>query len=151
MRLKSRKFANNEKGMTLIEIMIVLAILAGIASILVTTVTGRLKKARMQQAKIQISEYMKQLDMYMTDCGNYPETDYGLNALVEQPQDGSCPNWGPEPYLKASGRDDGKWLDPWGGEYYYEKINGDYVILSFGADRREGGTGENADISSDEI
>lgn len=145
MRLKSRKFANNEKGMTLVEIMIVLAILAGIMSILVTTVTGRLKKARIQQAKIQISEYMKQLDMYMTDCGSYPESDYGLEALVEQPQDGSCPNWGPEPYLKKVD------TDPWGGQYYYEKVNGNFVIISFGADRREGGTGENADINSDEI
>lgn len=145
MRLNPQRTVNNEKGMTLVEIMIVLAILAGIASILVTTVTSRLKKARIQQAKIQMSEYMKQLDMYMTDCGSYPESENGLEALVEQPKDGSCPDWGPEPYLKKVSK------DPWNHEFYYEKINGNYLIISFGADGREGGQADNEDISSDKI
>lgn len=145
MRSKSQKFVKNEKGMTLVEIMIVLAILAGIAGVLVNTVVGRLKKAKIQQAKIQMSEYMKQLDMYMTDCGSYPEVEYGLQALVEQPQDGSCPDWGPEPYVKKVDK------DPWNREFFYDKVNGNYLIISYGADGREGGSGENADIYSDQI
>jgi general secretion pathway protein G len=142
MSLKNLLRLRNEKGMTLIEIMIVMAILGGLIAILAGQVMGRMKKAKIQQAKIQIAEYGKSLDMYFTDCNQYPTTDEGLNALVTAPS--SCSNWGPDPYLKKVSK------DPWGGEYVYEFTGNSYVLKALGSDRREGGTGDAADVSSEQ-
>ncbi len=133
----------NNKGMTLLEIMIVLVILGSIAAILAGQVMGRLKTAKIRQAKIQIGEYGKALDMYFTDCNGYPTTEEGLNALVTAPP--SCSNWGPDPYLKKVNR------DPWNGEFAYESQGNAYVLRSLGSDRREGGSGDAADISSENL
>lgn len=128
------------KGMTLIEIMIVLAILGGLIAVLVTTVMGRFKAAKIREAKIQISEVSKALDMFYTDCNFYPKS---LQSLVTA--DSDCANWGPDPYLKKMPK------DPWGSTLVYELDNGSYVLKSLGADRREGGSGAAADISSDNM
>jgi general secretion pathway protein G len=132
----------NNKGMTLLEIMIVLMILGSLAVILVNQVMGRLKTAKIRQAKIQISEYGKALDMYYTDCNSYPSNEEGLNALMQAPA--SCTSWGPDPYLKKLNN------DPWNHPFIYENTGNGYLLKSLGADGREGGTGENADISSDQ-
>ena len=130
----------NQKGMTLLEIMIVLAILGGLITILAGQITGKLDSAKVKEAKIQMSEMAKSLEMYYTDCGVYPET---MNGLIEQPSD--CPNWGPEPYVKKLQK------DPWGSDFEYESEGGSYTILSFGKDRKPGGTGSAKDISSEEL
>lgn len=132
----------NNKGMTLLEIMIVLVILGGLIAILATQVQGRLKKAKINQARIQIAEYGKALDMFYTDCNSYPSSDEGLAALVEAPS--SCNNWGPDPYLKKVNK------DPWGGDFIYESSGSNYVLRSLGSDKREGGSGDAADISSEQ-
>ncbi len=133
----------NNKGMTLLEIMIVLVILGSIAAILAGQVMGRLKTAKIRQAKIQIGEYGKALDMYFTDCNGYPSTEEGLGALVTAPS--TCSNWGPDPYLKKVNR------DPWNGEFTYESQGNGYVLKSLGSDKRDGGTGDAADISSENL
>lgn len=132
----------NNKGMTLLEIMIVLVILGGLIAILATQVQGRLKKAKISQAKIQIAEYGKALDMYYTDCSHYPSSEEGLQALIEAPS--SCSNWGPDPYLKKLTK------DPWGYDMVYESQGNTYVLKSLGSDGREGGSGDAADISSEQ-
>lgn len=132
----------NNKGMTLLEIMIVLVILGGLIAILATQVQGRLKKAKMNQAKIQIAEYSKAFDLYYTDCNRFPSTDEGLNALLQAPS--SCSNWGPDPYLKKLAK------DPWGNDFQYESQGNSFVLRSLGSDGREGGTGDAVDISSDQ-
>lgn len=137
-----KDLVRNEKGMTLLEIMIVLVILGGLIAILATQVQGRLKKAKIRQAQIQIAEYGKSLDMYFTDCNNYPSTEEGLSALVTAPS--TCSNWGPDPYIKKVNK------DPWGGDFVYELNGNNYVLKSLGSDRREGGTGDAADVSSDQ-
>ena len=143
MKLFGKRSLNlNQRGMTLLEIMIVLVILGGLIAILATQVQGRLKKAKMNQAKIQIAEIGKALDMYYSECNNYPTTEEGLEALVKQPS--SCSNWGPEPYVKKLNK------DPWGGEFIYESAGNTYVLKSLGADKREGGSGDSADISSEQ-
>src|SRR5687768_11184810 len=113
----------NNKGMTLLEIMIVLVILGGLIAILATQVQGRLKKAKVRQAQIQIAEYGKALDMYFTDCNNYPTTEEGLEALVTAPS--SCSNWGPDPYIRKVNK------DPWGGDFVYESAGSNYVLRSY--------------------
>lgn len=131
----------NNKGMTLLEIMIVLVILGGLIAILATSVQGSLKKAKMRQAKIQISEYGKALDMYYQDCNNYPSSEEGLGALMQAPS--SCANWGPDPYLKKLNK------DPWGGDFHYESQGNSYILKSFGSDKREGGSGDAADVTNE--
>ncbi|MCB0356785.1 MAG: type II secretion system major pseudopilin GspG, partial [Bdellovibrionales bacterium] len=126
----------NNKGMTLLEIMIVLAILGGLITILAGQVTQRLAAARVKEAKIQIAELGKALDMFYTDCGFYPEG--GLEELVNAPS--NCPNWGPDPYLKKVPK------DPWGNDYDYQYEDGSYVLFSYGEDRKPGGDGTAKDI-----
>ena len=131
----------NKKGMTLLEIMIVLAILGGLITILAGQVTSRLAAARVKEAKIQIAEIGKALDMFYTDCGFYPEG--GLEDLVNAPS--SCSNWGPDSYLKKVPK------DPWGNEFDYEYEDGSYILVSYGEDRKPGGEGTKKDISSEEL
>jgi len=137
----------NQRGMTLLEIMIVLVILGSMATILVTQVSKNLAKSRVQQAKILISEVGKALDQFNTDCGFYPTTDQGLQALVTAPAGGrTCSNWGPEAYLKKLPK------DPWRNDLIYTCNDGQhYIIKSLGADGKEGGDGLNADISSEDL
>lgn len=139
--MKPRARIKSQSGMTLIEIMIVLIIVGGLMAILGQNVIGRLFQANRKQAEIQIKEIGKQLDMFYADCGFYPES---INALVEKASD--CANWGPEPYLKKAPK------DPWGSEFIYErKSRSDYTLQSLGADGNEGGTGNDEDISSENL
>jgi general secretion pathway protein G len=133
----------NQRGMTLLEIMIVVAILGSLAAILGTRVVGAQKKAKVKQAKIQISEISKSLDMYYTDCGHYPSSEQGLAALAPGGES-SCTNWGPEPYIKKIQP------DPWGTPFVYIFDNGNYTLISYGEDKKEGGTGYNADVTSND-
>jgi general secretion pathway protein G len=140
------RILKNQRGMTLIEIMIVLVILGTIGTVLVNQVNKNLKKSRVQQARILISETGKALDQFFTDCGFYPTTDQGLQALVQPPAGRTCSNWGPESYLKRVPK------DPWGNELVYTSGDGQkYTLVSLGADRQEGGDAYNADISSEEL
>ena len=130
---------SNNKGMTLIEIMIVLVILASIGGVLVTQVTGALKKSRVKNAQILITELGKSLDTYYTDCGQYPSS---LDSLVDD--EDNCSNWGPEPYLKKVPK------DPWGNDFIYESDESSYEIISLGEGGKEGGDGYAKDISSED-
>jgi len=141
---RTREFnsiARNQKGMTLLEIMIVLVILGGLIAILATNVQGSLKKAKVRQAKTQIAELGKALDMYYTDCNQFPSTEEGLQALRTAAP--SCSNWGPDPYVTKLNK------DPWGGDFVYESTGSNYVLKTLGSDKRDGGTGDAADISNE--
>ena len=128
------------------ECMIVLVFLGGFIGSLITVVMGRLKSSRIKQTKIAMAEVGKALDMFYTDCGFYPSEEQGLRALVEPPSDGpSCAAWGPAPYIKKIPN------DPWNHEYIYESEGKTYVLKSKGKDGITGGTGENEDISSENL
>lgn len=135
-----KSVVRNQSGMTLVEIMIVLVILAGLSAALITQVSGQLARARMREAKILMSEVGKALDLYNADCGGYPES---LEALVNDP--GTCSSWGPESYMKRLPK------DPWNMELGYQLDGGNYILISYGSDKKEGGTGEAADITSDQL
>lgn len=129
----------NRKGMTLIEIMIVLAIIGGIAALLLPRMTGALDKAKVKETRIHMTQIVNALSMYYTDCGKYPQS---LESLATE--DASCSNWGPEPYLKKAPK------DQFGNDYVYELNGNEFTLMSLGKDGREGGSGYNADISLDE-
>lgn len=139
--LQNKKVLRNQAGMTLIEIMIVIAIIGGLMTFLGQTVFSNLGKAKTQQAKIQIQEITKSIQLYAVDCGSVPQS---INALLED--DGNCSNWGPDPYVKAN-----MIKDPWNNELVYEKNGSDFTLLSLGADGEDGGEGKDKDISSEDL
>jgi general secretion pathway protein G len=134
----------NQKGMTLIEIIIVITIIASLTAVLGQKTVQRSKKAKVSEARIQIGELSKSLDMYYTDCGMYPTTEQGLAALA--PGGGAgCSNWGPDPYIKKVP------VDPWNRPFVYILENGSYTLLSYNEDGVEGGEGFFAkDITSND-
>lgn len=131
---------SNRKGMTLVEIMIVLAIIGGIMAILLPKLTGQIDKAKTKDARIQMSQIVQALSMYYTDCGKYPTA---LDGLVTQ--DANCHNWGPEPYLKKAPK------DPWGHDFVYELSASEYNLKCLGKDGKEGGSGYDLDITLEDI
>jgi len=129
------KQIKNSRGMTLIEIMIVVTILASLGAILATQVVKQGEKAKLREAKIQIGEISKALDMYYTDCGHYPDSSQGLAALAPGGES-TCTNWGPEPYLKKLP------MDPWNHPFDYTLDGGNYTITSHGRDGNSNITNE---------
>lgn len=140
----------NEKGFTLIEIMVVIIILGILASYVAVKLTGNTEKARRTQAKVQIQTFETALELYKLDNGDYPSTDQGLEALVQPPTVGKLPRkWRKGGYLR-NGRIP---KDPWDNAYVYLSpgLHGDYDIMSYGADNEPGGEGKDADVDSWEI
>lgn len=128
-------------GFTLIEVMVVVAILGILATIVMTNVIGKDDQARVTTTKASLSAVAKALDMYKLDNHKYPTTDEGLNALVQKPA--SAKTWPDGGYLSRMPE------DPWGHpfQYVYPGSNGRrYDLYSLGADGAEGGTGYDADI-----
>lgn len=126
------------RGMTLIEIMVVMVILAIIAAAVAVNVTGRLAEARSKQAQTDVNNIASQgVDAYKVMRGRYPTSEEGLGILIQ------------EKFLKANSPD-GKLKDPWGREYVYlnpGQVHADaYDVKSYGGDGSPGGTDENADI-----
>lgn len=133
---KRRIHRGHDAGFTLIELMLVLVILATLATIVAPKLTGQSQKAKITAARTQISYFEAALDAFEIDMGRYPTTTEGLKALVEKPASGAD-NW-QQPYLKQ-----GVPLDRWGKEYQYRcpgQNNQDgYDLFSFGPDGKLGG------------
>ena len=133
----------NQRGFTLIELMVVLAIIGVLAALIVPNVLGRADDARVTAAKTDVANVMQALKLYKLDNMRFPPSEQGLQALVAKPAAEPVPgNW--KPYL------DKLPSDPWGQPYQYLNpgIKGDVDVLSFGADGQPGGEGNNADIGS---
>lgn len=125
-------------GFTLIEIMVVLLIIAGLAYIVGTNVIGRFGEAKKEETKIQIKNLESALKLFKLDNGFYPETQQGLDALIAVPTVGreTC-CYAKDGYLDS----DQVPLDGWKSEFIYigpdQTGDGTYEILSLGEDAVE--------------
>ena len=135
--------ARGARGMTLIEILVVLVLIGIVMGILGGNFIGKGEKAKADAAKIEIGQIGQTLDLYKLEVGRYPTTQEGLQALITAPA--GVTNWN-GPYWKRNTIP----KDPWGNEYKYASPgqHGPYDILSYGADGREGGEGPDRDITS---
>ena len=134
---------NSEAGITLIEMLVVVTIIALFAALVAPTMLKQGDKARVTQAHAQINSFMTALGAYKLDTGTFPTTDQGLQALRVRPE--NQPQWA-GPYLPKDIP-----LDPWSRPYLY-KFPGDHGdepdIVCLGGDGAPGGEGLNADIVS---
>lgn len=138
----------SRRGFTLIELLVVLVILALLAGIVLPRFLDRSKDAQVSAAKTQIGVFKTALQLYMVDNGQAPSTQQGLDALVHEPTSSPRPSNWKKPYLSDVSSVP---KDPWGSDYQYDSPgpNGeDFLIVAYGADGKEGGSGYDADVSS---
>lgn len=133
------------RGFTLIELLIVMVILGLLASLVGPRLFGQLDASKVKAARTQIEMVGAALDTYRLDMSRYPSTEEGIAALSEKPADAADAAKWRGPYLKK--RVD---KDPWGNSYLYKAPGekADYELSSLGADGKEGGSGDAADINS---
>jgi general secretion pathway protein G len=131
------------RGMTLIEILVVLTLIGIVMGIVGGNYLGQGEKAKAKAAKIEIEQIGQTLDLFRLEVGRYPTTQEGLQALITAPT--GVPNWN-GPYWKKNTLP----RDPWTNEYKYASPgqHGAYDLWSYGADGKEGGEGTNKDITS---
>ena len=140
--LSNRQSQRRQGGFTLMEMLVVLAILGLLASLVGPAVLNQLGGAKSKTAAIQIKDLEQALEMYKLDVGRFPTTSQGLDALVKKPAGASGWNG---PYLKSSVPE-----DPWGGDYQY-KYPGERAevdLFTHGADGNPGGEGEDSDVGN---
>ncbi len=143
--MKKQSLFTNQRGFTLIEIMVVVVILGILAAVVVPRFLDKPDEARITRAAADIESIEQSLAMFKLDNGFYPNTEQGLEALVSKPETGRIPKKYPERgYLKNVP------VDPWENPYVYLSpgVHDDIDIISYGADGEPGGDGSNADIES---
>ena len=130
-------------GFTLIELLVVLVILGLLASIVGPQIMKNVGASKTKTARLQIEEFAVALDLYQLEVGRYPNSEEGLNALIQEPS--SAVGWN-GPYLRKRVIRQ----DPWGFDYSYRSPGelDSFDLYSYGADNAEGGDGENQDVFS---
>lgn len=128
-------------GFTLLELLVVVAILGILAAFVGPRYFGQLGKSETGVAQAQVKAFVDALDAFRVDMGRYPNTDEGLKVLVESPAGDS--RWR-GPYLRKAVP-----LDPWGRQYIYRAPSADgkeFEVISLGKDGSPGGSGDSSDI-----
>jgi general secretion pathway protein G len=129
-------------GFTLLELLVVMVIIGLLAGYVGPKYFSQVGKSEIKVARAQIDAFDKALDQYRLDAGHYPSTAQGMSALMSKPANEA--KWD-GPYLKKALPS-----DPWGNAYQYRQPgeHGEYDLYSYGKDGRQGGTGENADVTN---
>ncbi len=139
----------NQKGMTLIEIMVVVAIIGSIMALVTVNLVGTYNESRVDTTKINIKNIENALELYKRKCNSYPSTEQGLQALVEKPSSGKIPeNYPPDGFMKRIPQ------DAWDKDFVYNSPGSaghPFEIISLGEDEAEGGEGYAADIKNYEL
>ncbi|WP_024904953.1 type II secretion system major pseudopilin GspG [Robbsia andropogonis] len=142
---RARRPGRLARGFTLIEVMVVIAIIGILATLIVPKIMNRPDQARRVAATQDIATLMQSLKLYRLDNGRYPTTEQGLRALIAKPSTDPVPNnWKDGGYLERLPN------DPWGNPYQYLNpgVHGEVDVFSYGADGKPGGEGNDADIGS---
>lgn len=139
LKMSNKMYKNKQRGFTLVELLLVLVILALIAGLVLPGIIGKAESAKAKAAASQISRISMSVESFYLDTGSTPSS---LDELVNEPAGVSGWNG---PYIKNT-----LLKDPWSQPYKYRVPgeHGDFDIWSFGADRQQGGEGNNADITS---
>lgn len=132
----------NEKGFTLMELLVVLVILGLLGGVVGPRVLKYVGSSKVEVARVQMEDLASGLDLFKLDVGRYPNASEGLQALVEKP--GAIAGWN-GPYLRKKRVP----KDPWGRDYVYRfPGNGnEFDLFTLGLDGKVGGENENVDIS----
>ena len=144
--MESRSFSSHsrdQRGFTLIEIMVVVVILGILAALIAPNVIIRIDEAQVVKVKQDIRAIESALKLYRLDNFRYPETEQGLDALVTPPQDPNA-RWPAGGYLERLPRD--PWDRPY--MYLYPGNQGEFDVYSLGRDGQQGGEGLDADIGN---
>lgn len=136
---------NQESGFTLTEMLIVITLIALVGTFAVTQILDRYDRARTNATKVQMQNLGVVLDNLRLDCGRYPTSEEGLEALVEKPASLKCEGYERNGYVKNGQLP----KDGFDKPFQYISENGsDYELISLGKDGREGGENYDKDISS---
>jgi len=127
-------------GFSLIELLIVIVILGGLVAVVAPGLMDAADGAKRDTVCLKMNDLKKRLDMFKLDNGMYPETEEGFQSLMQNPDADKYPNYRAKPYLKKLPKD--SWKTP----FVYVRKGSDFEIISFGADRKEGGEESNKDI-----
>jgi len=142
MNQKSR----NDKAFTIVELLVVILIISMLVVFVAPRMFRGLGEAKKDISKAQMANIESSIYRFYLDCGRFPDEGVGLDELVEEPAD--CEDKWNGPYLKRS-----ELLDTWDNPYDYrldaDAPNGEYLLISYGADGQPGGEEKNADIIND--
>lgn len=127
-------------GFSLIELLIVIVILGGLVAVVAPGLMDSADQAKRDTVCLKMNDLKKRLDMFKLDNGNFPETEEGLQALVSNPDEEKYPGYRAKPYLKKLPK------DAWKTPFLYVKKGSDIELISFAADRKEGGEENDKDI-----
>ena len=131
---------NLRSGFSLIELLIVIVILGGLVAVVAPGLMDSADQAKRDTVCLKMNDLKKRLDMFKLDNGNFPDTEEGFEALVSNPDAEKYPGYRAKPYLKKLPK------DAWKTPFLYINKGEEVEIISFAADRQEGGEGNNADI-----
>jgi general secretion pathway protein G len=141
----NRRVVGTEAGMTLIEIMVVIVIIAGLMTVLGSNVMEQFNKSKFKNSEIQMRNITTAVQAYELDCGQPPTEEFGLESLVADPGREVCVNWGPQSYLSKA-----QLKDAYGHPFVYELADGVPILTFLGRDGRPGGKGFDRDVSSED-
>ena len=127
-------------GFSLIELLIVIVILGGLVAVVAPGLMDAADEAKRDTVCLKMNDLGKRLDMFKLDNGNYPDTEEGFEALLNNPDTDKYPNYRSTPYLKKLPKD--SWKTP----FIYINKGSEFELISFASDRKEGGEDSNRDI-----
>ncbi|SHO80773.1 General secretion pathway protein G [hydrothermal vent metagenome] len=131
---------NQKKAFSLLELLVVILILGLLAGVVAPKIIARGEGAKRDLACVSMKSIGEALKMFKLDNGVYPDTEEGLNALITNPDSDKYPNYARMPYMEKLPK------DSWGTHFTYIKNDTKYELISFGSDRKEGGSGDGEDI-----
>jgi len=127
-------------GFSLIELLIVIVILGGLVAVVAPGLMDAADEAKRDTVCLKMNDLGKRLDMFKLDNGTYPETEEGFEALLSNPDPDKYPNYRSKPYLKEMPK------DAWKTPFIYINRGDTFELISFAADRKEGGEDSDRDI-----